>query len=192
VERGGRWRMTFPWLRRLLKDQRGTLAVEMAIAMPILIALLLSGVEVTRFVLLNQKIERASSTMADLTSQAEILAEGDLVNLFTASGYVVEPFDLAADGHIIVSSISMLGTASPVINWQRGFGAGSGASIFGVEGANAVLPTGFVIRDGESVIVAEAFYDFTPIFSGGVMSASTLSRYSILRPRFGALTTLLP
>ncbi len=184
--------MIFRWIRHLMKDPKGSIAIEMAMAMPILAGLLLSGVEVTRFILLNQKIERASSTMADLVSQAENLAEGDLGNLFMASGFVVEPFDLASEGHIIVSSIGMLGTASPVINWQRGFGAGSGASIFGLEGANAVLPTNFVIRDGESVIVAEAFYDFTPVFSGGVMNASTLSRYSILRPRFGALATLLP
>lgn len=188
----GRWGMIFKWVRRLMKNQKGSLAVEMAMAMPILAGLLLSGIEVTRFVLLNQKIERASATMADLVSQAETLAEGDLGNLFTASGYVVEPFDLAGEGHIIVSSIGMLGTANPVVNWQRDFGSGSGSSVFDAEGANAVLPAGFVIRDGESVIVAEAFYDFAPVFAGGVMSASTLSRYSILRPRFGALATILP
>ena len=56
-------------LRRLKRDRRGTLAVEMAVATPVVIGLLLSGIEVTRHVLLNQKIERASATMADLVSQ---------------------------------------------------------------------------------------------------------------------------
>ena len=184
--------MIMSFLRRLMKDRKGSLAIEMAMAMPVLAGLLLGGIEVTRFVLLNQKIERASATMADLVSQAENLAEGDLDNLFIASGYVVEPFDLSGDGRVIVSSIGMLGTASPVVNWQRGFGAGSGSSAFGTEGAAAVLPGTFTIQDGESIIVAEAFYDFAPVFSESVIASSTLTRYSILRPRFGSLATLLP
>ena len=179
-------------LRRLLKNNRGSLAVEMALAMPVLAGLLLGGIELTRFVLLNQKIERASSTMADLVSQAEMLAEGDLDNLFLASGYVVEPFDLAGEGRVIVSSVGRFGTANAMVNWQRSFGSGSGSSIFGAEGTAANLPTGFVVREGESIIVAEAFYDFVPLFSGNVFNASTLSRFSVLRPRFGSLATLLP
>ena len=57
-------------LRRLKRDRRGTLAVEMAIATPVGIGRLLSGIEVTRYGLLNQKIERASATMADLASRS--------------------------------------------------------------------------------------------------------------------------
>jgi len=178
--------------RRLMRDRKGSLAIEMAMAMPILAGLLLSGIEVTRFVLLNQKIERASATMADLVSQADTLAEGDLGNLFLASGYVVEPFNLSGDGRIIVSSIGKLGTANAMVNWQRTFGAGSGSSAFGTEGGAAVLPANFMVRDGESIIVAEAFYNFVPVFSGAVINSTILSRYSILRPRFGSLATLLP
>ena len=184
--------MFFRWFRHLVKDKKGSLAVEMAMAMPVLAGLLLSGIEVTRFVMLNQKIERASATMADLVSQAETLTEGDLNNLFLASGYVIEPFDLAGDGRVIVSSIGKTGVAGAHVHWQRDFGAGSGASIFGNEGTAAILPEGFEIRDGESIIVAEAFYDFVPVFSQSVISESTLSRYSILRPRFGSLAVLLP
>ncbi len=184
--------MFFRWFRHLVKDKKGSLAVEMAMAMPVLAGLLLSGIEVTRFVMLNQKIERASATMADLVSQAETLAEGDLNDLFLASGYVIEPFDLAGDGRVIVSSIGKTGVADAQVHWQRAFGAGSGASIFGNEGTAAILPEGFEIRDGESIIVAEAFYDFVPVFSQSVISESTLSRYYILRPRFGSLAVLLP
>ena len=178
------------WIGRFIKDRRGTLAIEAAFAIPVLAALVLSGVEVTRYVLLNQKIERASATMADLVSQAETLTEADLGNLFTATGFVVDPFDLAADGRIIVSSISKSGSAAPRVNWQRGFGGGGGGSAFGVEGGDATLPAGFAVRDGESIVVGEAFFDFTPIFTGGVVGNTTLYTSSILRPRFGSLTSL--
>ena len=85
-------------LGRLKRDRRGVLAVEMAIATPVVIGLLLSGIEVTRYVLLNQKIERASATMADLVSQSETLSEGGLANLYAATAYVMDPFGLVADG----------------------------------------------------------------------------------------------
>jgi len=176
---------------KFLGDRNGSLAVEMALAVPVLVALLLTGIEVSRLVLLNQKIERASATMADLVSQSEILAEGDLDNLFVATGYVVDPFDLSSNGRMIVSSIGRSG-ASTSVNWQRGFGAGSGTSVFGAEDGAAVFPEGFELRDGDSVIVAEAFYDYSPVFTNTVITNSTLSRYSILRPRFGSLASLLP
>ncbi len=131
-------------LRRLKRDRRGTLAIEMAVAAPVVIGLLLSGIEVTRYVLLNQKIERASATMADLVSQSETLSEGGLVNLFSATAYVMDPFDLVADGRLVVSSIGGNDDNRARINWQRSFGGGGA---FGVEGGSANLPAGFVVRD---------------------------------------------
>jgi len=56
--------MIGPVLGRLKRDRRGILAVEMAIATPVVIGRLLSAIEVTRCGLLNQKIERALATMA--------------------------------------------------------------------------------------------------------------------------------
>ena len=179
-------------LRRLKRDRRGTLAVEMAVATPVVIGLLLSGVEVTRYVLLNQKIERATATMADLVSQSETLSEGGLVNLFSATAYVMDPFDLEADGQLVVSSISATNGNPARINWQRSFGGGSGGSAFGVEGGTANLPVGFVVRDNETVVVTEVFYDYVPAFMGTQMVARNLYNYAVFRPRFSSLATINP
>ncbi len=172
-------------LGRLKRDRRGTLAIELAVVAPVVIGLLLSGVEVTRYVLLNQKIERTSATMADLVSQSETLSEGGLVNLFAATAYVMDPFDLAADGQLVVSSISGDDDDDDEarINWQRSFGGGSGGSAFGVEGGTANLPAGFVVRDNETVVVAEVFYDYVPAFMGTQLVARSLYSYAVFRPR---------
>lgn len=181
-------------IRRLLKsligDRRGTLAVEVAMAVPVLAGLMLSGVEITRYVLLSQKIERASATMADLVSQAERMTEADLANLFIATRYTVEPFDLAAQGRVIISSISKSSGTVPRVLWQRAYGAGSGSSAFGVQGGDALLPSGFVVRDGENIIVGEAFFDFVPVFGGDVIGNTTLHAQAVMRPRFGSLTSV--
>ncbi len=184
-------------LRRLKRDRRGTLAVEMAVATPVVIGLLLSGVEVTRYVLLNQKIERATATMADLVSQSETLSEGGLVNLFSATAYVMDPFDLEADGQLVVSSISATNGNPARINWQRSFGGGSGGSAFGVEGGAASLPAGFVVRDNETVVVTEVFYGFQPMFFDTPLvrtqlMAADLYNYAVFRPRFSSLATINP
>ncbi len=178
-------------LGRLRRDRRGTLAVEMAIATPVVLGLLLSGIEVTRYVLLNQKIVRTSATMADLVSQAETLSEGGLVNLFDATAYVMDPFDLAVDGQLVVSSISG-DDAAARINWQRSFGGGSGGSAFGVEGGTASLPAGFVVRGNETVVITEVFYDYVPAFMGTQLVSRTLYNYAVFRPRFSSLATINP
>lgn len=177
-------------LKALAKDRRGALAVETAIALLILSALLMSGVEVTRFVMANQKVDRTSSTVADLVSQAETLTEEDIADLFAAAGFVADPFDIAANGQVIVTSISKTSGNPPAVNWQRAMGAGSGTSTFGAEGGDATLPEGFIVRDGESIVVGETFFDFTPIFTDGVIGNSTLYNHAILRPRFGKLTEI--
>jgi len=180
----------FRFVRRLLVERRGAIAVEFALFAPILIMLITGGVEINRFVLLNQKLERVSVTVADLTSQAESLTEADLVGLFQVIGPVMKPFDLTGVGKVIVSSIGAKDGNSPRINWQRSFGALANSSAFGVEGSTPTLPAGFVIRDTENVIVAEVFYDYSPLIVSNVIAPVSLYHVSYFRPRFGSLDKL--
>ena len=178
--------------RRFACERRGTLAVELAFAVPVIFALIVSGVEVTRYVLLHQKLERTAATMADLTAQAEVLSEAGLGSLFLAAGNVMTPYDLAADGRLVMSSIYRDVGGNAEIVWQRGYGGGSGASHFGVEGATATLPETLVVREGENVIVAEVFYGFEPMLAGSVLDTDDLYNFAAFRPRFGSLRQLLP
>jgi len=173
-----------------LNDKRGVFAIDLAFAAPILAGLMLGGVEVTRFVMLNQKIERTSVTMADLVSQSETLTEGDLSGLFLATSGVMTPFDMDANGKVIVSSVSTPAGGSPTINWQRSFGSQTSGSAVGAEGGAASLPAGFELREFESVIVAEVYYNFDPMIVNGVMDNHILYNRAIFRPRFGSLTTI--
>ena len=93
-------------IRRFLRDNRGNLAVELGMAMPVLVALLLTGVEITRFVLINQKVERTSATIADLVAQSYGMSEAEMSSLFKASRFVMDPYDIDQHGQIVVSSIS--------------------------------------------------------------------------------------
>lgn len=171
------------WLTRFGVDERASTVVEMALAIPVLLILALGGVEVARYVLLNQKVTRATTSMADLVSQAESVTASDLDGLYQASVYILEPFKLPSDGVVLISSIVASGGKS-TIAWQKALGGIAGGSKFGLAGGAATLPTGFTIRDGDSVIAAETFYKYSPLFAGQYLAADTLYSSALYKPRF--------
>lgn len=183
-------------MRRLFKDirrhQGGSFAVELAFALPLLAALFLIGIEFTRYMLINQKVERTTATIADLVAQSDGMSELEMAGLFMATEYVMAPFDLGSEGSVIVSSISKEEGQQPRINWQRFHGGGSDASKFGNEGDIPDLPDGLVVRDGESMIACEAYYVYEPAIIQEVLEPDTIYRWSVFRPRFAALDTILP
>lgn len=178
--------------RLLRSDRLGTLAVELAVAMPILIALTFSAIEFSRYVLISQKVERTSATIADMVARATAISEADLATMLSASATIMEPFDVATQGQVIVSNISAADGKPPVINWQRAYGGGEGSSDFGGEGDNPTLPNGFVVANGDSVIVCEAYFDYEPLFVTKIFKAETLRQFTLFRPRFASLTTVVP
>lgn len=178
----------------LWRDRGGASLIELGFAMPILVTLLLGGVEIARYVLLHQKLDRVSSSIADLVSQAENISVADLQNIFDAAQFVAKPFNLPADGTVIVSSVSNpLGGQATKVNWQQA-GAGNvpATSQIGTPGGSVTLPTGFVVADGQTIIIAEVFYDYEPWILGEITGAKQIYHRALFRPRYGGLTTLAP
>lgn len=179
------------FLDRFRRDGRGTISVELAFAVTVLMGLLMSGIEVTRYVLINQKLERTAATMGDLISRMPELTEGDITSLFAASDQVMTPYDVQSGGRVIISSIARDG-GEPEIIWQRTYGLAAADSRFGGTGDPAVLPVGFEVRDSENVITAEVFYTFAPIMMTAVLEPGQLYSSAVFRPRFGSLTAVKP
>lgn len=178
-------------IREFLRNASGSILVETAFAMPLLVLVILGGVEVSRYVLLNQKLDRVAASIGDLIAQAETISATDVDNLFQSAQFVVRPFKLTSQGLVIVSSIGATGGGPPRVNWQRkGAGALVASSELGVAGANASLPAGFTVVSGDTVIVAEVFYDYVPWLYAGVSAPSRLYHRSLFRPRLGSLTAL--
>ena len=98
----------------------------------------------------------------------------------------------------MVSSISATDGNPARINWQRVFGSGGGSgpgkggSALGNESGPASLPAGFVVRDNETVVFTEVFYDYVPAFMGTQLVSRSLYNYAVFRPRFSSLETLYP
>jgi len=168
--------------------ERGNVVVEFALALPVLILLLLASAELGRFVLLNQKIDRVAVTMSDLVARAETINESDIDDIFSAAAHVAEPFDLGGRGRVVISSVINPDGEGAVIAWQRtGGGSFIATSEVGAEGGAADLATDFAVREGETAIVSEVFFDFEPFLSETIVSPRVVYRRAHHRPRLGTL-----
>jgi Flp pilus assembly protein TadG len=181
------------FLRRFRREDRGSLIVETAFTLSLIASLTLAGMEVARYALLHQKLERIAGSSGDLIGQEQILSETDVTNVFDAIVQIARPFSMGSDGLVIISSISYVEGGPPVMNWQRTGGGGlTAASKIGTPGGNPTMPTGFALIPGETVITSEVFYNFTPWMFPDVVNTGQLYKSAYFRPRLTTLTSVVP
>lgn len=178
------------FLRLRQVQRRGIAASEFALSLPILMIMLLGSMDITRFMLFYQKVDRISYSIADVVSQAQSVSAGDLDNVLAAAGQIMLPATFGDRGRVIISSVYKAPGQATVIRWQYGGGGTlSRTSRIGIMGGAPMMPNGLTLNDRENVIVAETFYEFDPMFPNSVVPPQEIYRTAIFKPRLGALTT---
>lgn len=163
---------------------------EFALLLPVLMTFFYGCVELTRYVLISQKVEKLAYTVADVASQNQTLSLSDLNSLMAATNDIMQPFTMGANGVVIVTSLYRAdGAANAVVNWRyTGGGTLSSTSKLGATGATPTMPGTFTFDNKENVIAAEVYYRFTPIVSSQFFGTTTVYRAAFYKPRLGALT----
>lgn len=178
--------MMFSSLKRLFKSSRGSISAEFAISITVIITLLMGGVEFGRYVLVRQKLDRATVTAGDLVARSETMNVDKMNQIFASSKQVMTPYAFGSEGIVIVSMVFSPDGSNPEVVWQlSGGGTKSASSQVGIAGGSATLPTGFLLRAGESVIIAEVFYDYKPMILGTVIEDHEVRHVAFFRPRLG-------
>lgn len=181
---GGRIMAAWCSLRSLGKDRGGGALIEFAAAIPVLALLLLGGVEFARFSIANQKMDRVSSLVGDYVSQSNVVTPATIADFFIAAQELAAPFDLAGSGTVIVSTVSQENDGGPEVLWQQvGGGALGATSTVGAAGGAANLPPSFPMADNESVVVAEVFFNYDPLFMPAMVPNPQVFYRSFYRPR---------
>ncbi|SMF12712.1 hypothetical protein SAMN06265365_105192 [Tistlia consotensis] len=166
------------------RDRRGNVLIEAAFGLVLLVGLLTSGVEIARYVLLQQKLDRVAMTIGDLVSRSDQPSDAEIADIFAAVPNLVEPFDFATDGRVVVSAVRREDGGTAQVVWQRLNSAGIDASSeIGTVGAAATLPDGLTPETNDSLYIAEVFYDFQPLFGLDLVSAHRLYHRSVYRAR---------
>jgi len=177
----------------LLRDERGGVLLELALALPLMVSLIFGGLEVTRFLLTTHQISRVAMSTADLVSQAKEIREADVANVFLASGAIMGDDTISELGDVILSSVTRTGGDAPIVAWQRRMSnSHEGASRIGTEGNAAQLPAEIVLLPGDGVIVAEVYYAHEPLIFDDIVGAQDIYEVAYYRPRFGAVGEVLP
>lgn len=181
------------------KSEQGVAYLEFALCSTLLLLLFLGSVEVSRYMLIVQKVDNVANTVADVTTQTDPntspLTTTQMSQLMSAVDDLMSPYSNGANDpniKVIVSSVTKTGAANPIINWQYCTGGGSlstNSHIGTTIGGAATLPNGFTMNSGEELIIGEAIYNFVPIIiTNHVISTTQIYKTAIYQPRLGALT----
>lgn len=191
------WKLRKFWHsgQHLAGARRGSILIETALLLPILLLLLAGAIETARLMLAQQKVSNLSSQTADMMAQAEFgLSESEIIDIFAAIAHISDPFDLVANGRVVVSGVigTNGGSTANEIAWQRCAGdLSTVSSELGNEGASNVdIPGEIELATNEMAIVAEVSMTYEPFIFAGFFDPMTLGSDATFRPRFGALSTI--
>ena len=171
--------------------RRGIAAVEFGLALPIWIILFLGVADLSYCLLVNQRVERIAYSVCDIVTQSSKVTVSDLNNTLLAAGQLMQPFAFGNKGVVIVTSVYKPTGLSPTIEWQyTGGGSLVRSSQIGNIGMTPSLPNGLTLNDNDNVILAEVYYNFSPLFVNlGLVQASDIYRVTAYKPRLSPLIT---
>lgn len=181
------------------RAQEGVAYLEFAISLPFLLALLMGSIEVGRYIIIAQKVEKTAMTISDVIAQDDTISTSTLDTLIFASSQVMNPYTMGANGYVIVSSVKQTGAYSganpPIVQWQYTSSGENGSwtqsSQVGTVGYPAALPSGMTLNDKDNIIVTEIYYNYQPLLvSNGVINGATIYKTAVYKPRLGELSTL--
>lgn len=172
---------------RFWRDRRGVSALEFALIVPLLVLFSAATLDASRLIMLTHKLQNAAFTLADLSARIDDRKTNQLGHVLLAVDQVMKPFAFAARGRAIVTGVeSKTADNTPTVAWQcRGAGGYDATSAIGQPSKAALLPAGLDMRKGESVISAEVFFDFRPLFGIGLPGPRVIRQVAYARPRIG-------
>ncbi len=179
------------FIHGFLANRQGIAVVEFALALPVLMTLFYGTIEITRYILITQKVEKLAHSVADVTAQSQTVTLASLNQVMAAASDIMNPYTLSTNGRIIVSSLyRAAGVFNASVSWRyTGGGTLSAASKLGALGSTPSMPAGFTFEERENVIAAEVFYQFSPLISNQFFGTTTIYRVAFYKPRLGALIT---
>lgn len=132
--------MRFARFSRILAAAReGVVLVEFAFIAPILLLLILGGLEVANYALANLRVNQMAISVADNAGRVRTsVDETDIYEVFTAADLLGDRLDFEENGRVVLSALTDNGQkgdkAGQVIAWQRCWGDYDVDPAYGVEG----------------------------------------------------------
>lgn len=165
-------------LQVLARDTRGVAAIEFAFLAPILILFYFSMVEFCQGFMALKRTGHVASMVADLVSRTDSVKKQEVLDVLDIGYLIMKPFP-TTDLKQRVSSVTRVNATTYRVDWSVGVGSGMTTKL---TVADAKIPSD-LLAAGESVIVAEASYDYKSPFDQVAPYATHFRRMAYLRPR---------
>jgi Flp pilus assembly protein TadG len=156
-------------LNRFKRAHEGMAAVEFALILPVLTALILGITELSSALECRQRVTAVAAQSADLVAQYTQISTAQMNDVMSAMNQILYPFPTSGS-KIVISSITSDGNGNGKVAWSKGT---SGATLRAVNSAVA-LPSGLMAayscsggvctgcaNGACSVVLAEASYNYT-------------------------------
>lgn len=126
-------------LKRLAAARDGVVLVEFAFMAPLLLLLILGGLEMANYALANMRVNQMAISVADNAGRVRTsVDEPDIQEVFSAADLLGNRLDFKDNGRVVLSSLRDNGQrgrdAGQEIAWQRCWGELDVAPAYGVEG----------------------------------------------------------
>jgi TadE-like protein len=165
----------------LRRDTNGVAMVEMALALPLVMGIVMWGIELGQLARTQHQVSQAAGALADNMSRVGLqtalasvqLRETDIIDGFEGLRRQTDGFNLTQRGRITLSSLEQNSSGGQWIHWQRCIGTRNFPSSFGVanDGVTGTAfpgmgPAGRRVQApaGASVMFVEVAYEFVPTF----------------------------
>ncbi|CAM2152904.1 TadE-like protein [Pararobbsia alpina] len=196
-------------LRRLKHSDSGVAVIEFVVIAPMMLFILLGFSEMYLYMRAVSTVERTAFGLANMLGQVPNLINNngtasafDLGTFWNASVLIAAPLDMTTQGGIVLTSVcdsstsckagmSTVGTVrgTPSIGWQQS-APWMQASMTTRETNGGLLPAVWPFYKGDSVLIVEVFYKFTPfamtsVFWANAPGTKTIYERVYVRPRSG-------
>lgn len=177
--------------RRLSRNARGAVMIEMAFAIPLLVMIGFGGLEIANLTLVNTRISQIGLSVADNASRIAAgsnlalpqVREADINEVFAGIEKQGDGLDFQEHGRIILSSLQRNNDGGQTIKWQRCYGKLAVSSAYGPEGTGAtgtsfagMGPKGKEVTaaGGSAVMFVEITYKYQPLLYGKWLGPKTI------------------
>ena len=163
-------------LKRASRAQSGMAAVEFAMVLPAMLALVFGSIEVTNALVCKGDVTNTASTAADLIAQETKVTDADLNNVYASLGALLYPYPTSGT-QVRITSIIDDGHGGGKVAWSQAQNATPYST-----GQTMTVPAG-LIQSGGSVIYAEVNYSYTSPFTYIIHSPISMANAFYSHPR---------
>ena len=163
----------------LVRNERGSAAVEFAVVVPIMLTLFFGVIEFSSGIAVDRKLTLVARTLSDLTSQSSCVTQTDLDGFTITGKAIMTPYS-TTPLLTTITEVLIDDNLDAKVQWSKGSAPKSGT---------ISVPTGLKIK-GTYLIQADVEYLYKPVGIGYVMKSDiNLKDSTYTRPRQSSSVT---